>query len=154
MCPMTSSLRAVLALCVLLLGSAAAPGAAPALPHAAGLSPVTFNVNSVNDAVADFTGDPNFDICRTSPGNTTCTLRAAIMNANRHLGSATINLQPGIYQLSILPIGSINDAGGSLDITHTVALVGAGAAGTTTEGGGRGPGAFILCHALVAPTAL
>src|SRR5258708_13273421 len=122
MCPMTSSLRAVLALCVLLLGSAAAPGAAPALPHAAGLSPVTFNVNSVNDAVADFTGDPNFDICRTSPGNTTCTLRAAIMNANRHLGSATINLQPGIYQLSILPIASINDAGGSLDITHPVAL--------------------------------
>src|SRR5260370_9891005 len=103
MCPMTSSLRlslrAVLALCVLLLGSATAP----ALPHAAGLSPVTFTVNSVNDAVADFTGDPNFDICRTSPGNTTCTLRAALMNANRHLGSATINLHPGTSHLRIVP---------------------------------------------------
>ncbi len=46
----------------------------------------TFTVNSLGDAPADFTGDPTFTICRTNPGNSTCTLRAAIMNANRFAG--------------------------------------------------------------------
>src|SRR6478672_9274202 len=97
---MTSSLRAVAAVCLLLLSSVAGPLSPPAPAHAApviaaALAAATFTVNSANDAIADFTNDPGFTVCHTGPANSICTLRAAVMNANRHLGGATIQLPAG-----------------------------------------------------------
>ncbi len=97
----------------------------------------TFTVNSLCDAPADFTGDPSYTICRTTPVNSTCTLRAAIMNANRFAGGgATINIPSGVRTLSVPPISSDDDATGDLNITKTVTIVGAGAATTIIDGGG------------------
>jgi len=123
-------LRAALALCVLLLSSAAAPGQAPAAPAA---GPVTFTVNSLTDHPADFTGEPNFDTCRTNVANTTCTLRAALMNANRHAGGAIIHLPAGLFALNVPSAGFLNDAGGSLVVSNTVTIVGLGAGVTVVD---------------------
>src|SRR5258708_21774075 len=124
---MTSGYRAgpgiVLAACVLLALSAAAPVAIPTLAAApAPAAPAIFNVNSINDNIADFTSDPNFDICRTNVANTTCTLRAAIMNAKRHAGSATINLPSGVYLLNLGGANEDTALTGDLDITGTQTL--------------------------------
>ena len=97
----------------------------------------TFTVNSLGDAPADFTGDPGYTICRTSPGNSTCTLRAALMNANRFAGGgATIIIPDGPHTLGLTPLGSDDDATGDLNITQTVTIAGAGAATTIIDGGG------------------
>src|SRR5258708_4638912 len=130
-------LHIFLALCILALASAAAPGTPSAVARPAPASaPVTFDVNSTADAVADFPSDPNFTICRTNVANSTCTLRAAIMNANRHAGSATINLPAGVY---LLTLGGANEDAaltGDLDITGTQTLTGAGQASTVVNGNG------------------
>jgi hypothetical protein len=127
-------LRAALALCVLLLSSAAAPGLAPPGALAApAAGPVTFTVNSLTDHPADFTGEPNFDTCRTNVANTTCTLRAALMNANRHAGGAIIHLPAGLFALNVPPAGFYNDAGGSLLVSNTVTIVGLGAGVTVVD---------------------
>ena len=55
----------------------------------------TFTVNSLGDAPADFAGDPDYIICRTNPSNSTCTLRAALMNANRFAGGGATIIIPG-----------------------------------------------------------
>ena len=99
-------------------------------------SGVTFNVNTVNDAVADFTGDADFTVCRTAPNNHVCSLRAAVMTANRHAGGATITLPAGTYLLQLLPTMTDDDASGDLNITGAVTIVGAGAATTVVDGGG------------------
>jgi hypothetical protein len=128
-------LRPVLVLSMLTLATAAAPGTPPAVDHpAAATAPVTFNVNSVADAAADFTSDPNFTICRTNVANGTCTLRAAIMNANRHAGSATIILPAGTYLLTLGGAGEDAALTGDLDITGTLTLTGAGQAVTSVDG--------------------
>ncbi len=98
-------------------------------------APPTFTVNSLSDVPADFTNDPNYDICRTNVMNTTCTLRAAIMNANRYVGGgATINIPAGIYRLTTLRSGTDDDSTGDLNITNTMTINGASAASTTIDG--------------------
>src|SRR5262245_20398063 len=123
---------AAVALTALLVANALGP-AAPA--HAGPAGPATFTVNSLNDAIADFTNDPNFDICRTSVANTTCTLRAAIMNANQHVGGATIHLPAGLYMLQIPAVFPSSDANGDLNISNTVTTIGAGSGLSAIEGG-------------------
>ena len=155
---MRFGLRAAVALCVLSLSSAAAPGAMPAAATAAAAAPaaapVTFTVNSITDHPADFTGEPNFDTCRTNLANTTCTLRAALMNANRHAGGATIHLPAGTYTMTIAPASPLGDANGSFDISNTVSLVGAGAATTIVDGGGLDGVFFVHAGAAVTITGL
>jgi hypothetical protein len=107
-------------------------GAPPRAP-AAGL---TFTVNNVFDVPANFSNDPNFTVCHTAPSNNICTLRAAIMNANRHAGGAIILLPNQTYVLTLGPAGANDDASGDLNITGTVTLTGGGAAGTLVDGGG------------------
>lgn len=104
----------------------------------------TFTVNSLGDAPADFTGDPGYTLCRTNPGNSTCTLRAALMNANRFAGGgATIIIPAGTHALSLMPLGSDDDATGDLNITQTVTIAGAGAVTAIIDGGGL-DGVFFI----------
>ncbi len=97
---------------------------------------IAFTVNTVNDAVADFAGDVDFSVCQTAPNNGVCTLRAAVMTANRHSGGATIRLPAGTYPIQFLPTGPDDDASGDLNITGAVTIVGADAATTVVDGGG------------------
>ncbi|HTP08444.1 MAG TPA: CSLREA domain-containing protein [Anaerolineae bacterium] len=64
-------------------------------------SGISFNVNSTTDAVDD---NPGNDICHTAAG--TCTLRAAIMEANLSIADVTIEVPGGVYLLSIPPIST------------------------------------------------
>ena len=133
------ALTLIVVLIVLLGASPAAAGAVGAptagIAHAAPAATVVFNVNSSNDVVASFTGDPSFDTCQTAPGNHVCTLRAAIMNANRHAsGPAIIHLPAGLYLLALPRSAPFGDINGSLDISHSVTLIGAGAASTVIDG--------------------
>jgi uncharacterized repeat protein (TIGR01451 family) len=106
----------------LLLGLAAA---APAATGAA-----TFSVNDTNDAVDASTLD---GVCATATG--TCTLRAAIQQANASSGTDTVTLPAGTYVLSIA--GSDNtSAAGDLDINENLVIAGAGARSTIIDGGG------------------
>ena len=58
----------------------------------------TYVVNSTADAIDDVPGN---NICHTAAN--TCTLRAAIMEANHHIGPDAITLPAGTYQLTIGP---------------------------------------------------
>ncbi len=84
----------------------------------------TFNVNSLADQVDDNTSD---GICHTVAG--TCTLRAAIMQANHSSGiGVTVNVPAGHYTL-LLPAGSGDpEQNGDLDFIGStpVTVIGAG----------------------------
>ena len=82
----------------------------------------TFIVNSTLDKIDLNPGDGIVDT--GTPGEVT--LRAAIMEANATPGTATILLQPGLYQLS--RPGRDEDAGltGDLDVTDDLIVTGAG----------------------------
>jgi len=128
-------LTALAAIGALLAASVATAPPAAAAPTANAAAAVSFTVNSTNDVPANFSGDPNFDLCQTGLGNQVCTLRAAIMNANRHAsGPALIHLPAGTYTLAIASAAPFSDANGSLDISRTVTLLGAGAASTIIDG--------------------
>ncbi len=79
----------------------------------------TFVVNSQLDEVDADTGDGQ---CRTAAG--TCTLRAAVQQANSTPGADTIVLSTtGVYALSIAPSGTANDdASGDLDVTENLSI--------------------------------
>jgi len=91
----------------------------------------TFNVNSTADAVDASPGD---GVCAAA--DSSCTLRAAIMEANALPGSHTINVPAGLYILTIPGIGEENAAQGDLDVTGSVTIVGAGPGTTIVDGGG------------------
>jgi CSLREA domain-containing protein len=97
---------------------------------------VTFTVNSVLDEVDD---NPGNGICRSASNH--CTLRAAVMEANRtsDLG-ATIILPSGIYTLTILASGANGEENGDLNLTTPASadpaitiITGAGAGSTFIE---------------------
>jgi hypothetical protein len=101
--------------------------AAPAAP--------TFIVNNSFDEPADLS-DIDYSVCRTATFNTTCTLRAAIMKANRYAGGGvTINIPSGAYTLTQVPSGENDETNGDLIITQTVTIVGVGAAKSIIDGG-------------------
>jgi hypothetical protein len=93
---------------------------------------VTFTVNSTLDQPNDLTIP---DTCHTAAN--TCTLRAAVMQANRTTGlGATIIVPAGIYTLTISAAGADGEANGDLNLTApgsgnpVITIIGAGA-GTT-----------------------
>ena len=90
----------------------------------------TFTVNGVADTVDANPGDGSCD-----DGGGTCTLRAAIMEANASAGEDSITLPSGAFFLLIA--GSDEDAGatGDLDITESVTITGTGASTTVIEAG-------------------
>lgn len=95
----------------------------------------TFTVNSTLDQVDDNISD---SLCHTAAN--TCTLRAAVMQANRAASAgATIMLPAGIYTLTRLPINDDGDDSGDLNLTApasgsgVIGLIGAGAATTIID---------------------
>ena len=92
----------------------------------------TFTVNSAIDAVDTNPGD---GACSTGAGS--CSLRAAIQEANALSGPDTINVTAGVYSLSIF--GAAEDLGvtGDLDITGPLTIVGSGAGSTIIDAVGN-----------------
>lgn len=92
---------------------------------------VVFNVNSTADAVDDVPGN---GICHTAAA--ACTLRAAIMEANRSASAVTINVPAGTYALGIALVDADGDANGDLNLTapaggNPVITITGASAGTT-----------------------
>jgi hypothetical protein len=76
-------------------------------------SAVIFNVDSILDEIDDDTSD---GVCHSAANH--CTLRAAIMQANRMTGpGVTINLPAGTYVLTRPPAGPDGDDSGNLNLT-------------------------------------
>jgi hypothetical protein len=118
----------------LLTAAALGIGAVPGIASAS----FVFNVNDVSD---DIDIDLVNSSCTTING--TCTLRAAIMQANAVPNvDSTINLPAGHYILTRLPSGGNGDDNGDLNLTDPVSgtpaihIVGAGAGTTIIDGNG------------------
>jgi hypothetical protein len=75
---------------------------------------VTFAVDDPDDAVD---ADPSDGLCRTAAG--TCTLRAAIQQANTLPDNVVVQLPPGTYELTLPGDGEDAGAQGDLDVTKT-----------------------------------
>jgi len=110
---------------------------------AAGAAPLTFTVNSPDDAL-DF--NPGNGICETVAGNGVCTLRAAIIEANVHAGADTIILQANVTYL-LSRVGEDDTAlNGDLDVLDSVTITGAGPS-TVIDGNGAVVGDRVLFFA-------
>lgn len=98
--------------------------------------PVTFTVNS-NADIGD--ANPGNGICDDGVG--VCTLRAAVMEANRYAGDVTIELPSDIYTLSA-PVSGLGEYTGALKLTTpasgspAITISGAGSATTIIDGNG------------------
>lgn len=116
------------------IGFAIAANLFPARRAGAAPPPVTFGVDSTADQIDDNLLD---DVCHSAAGK--CTLRAAVMQANRMLGDVTINLPAGNYSLGA-PLGADGDDSGDLNLTAPVSgnplitVTGAGSATTIIDG--------------------
>ena len=106
-------------------------GVAALLLAVAPAAAATFTVNDTTDAVDAAPGDGK---CATAVA--TCTLRAAIQEANAHAGADTIMVPAGTYLLTIAGQGEDIAATGDLDITDDVTITGAGADNTILDGNG------------------
>jgi CSLREA domain-containing protein len=106
-----------------------------ARPGLAAPSSVTFTVNSTLDKIDDNAGDGD---CHTASG--TCTLRAAVMEADMASGAgATIIVPAGIYTLTIPADVADGANNGDLNLTTPasadplISIVGAGASSTIID---------------------
>jgi len=92
----------------------------------------TFSVTTTNDTVDADLDDP---ACLDAAGE--CSLRAAVMQANKTPGADTITVPAGTYPLTIAkPAGEDADAAvGDLDVTEDLTIAGAGSGGTSVTGG-------------------
>ena len=123
-------------------------GVAALLLAVAPAAAATFTVNDTTDAVDAAPGDGK---CATAVA--TCTLRAAIQEANAHAGADTIIIPAGTYLLTIAGQGEDIAATGDLDITDDVTITGAGADNTILDGNGIDR-IFDISASLVAISAL
>lgn len=89
----------------------------------------TFSVNDTADAVDINVGN---GVCATASG--TCTLRAALQEANTGAVTDTIVLAAGTHTLTIAAAGSNPVSSGDLNVTAPVAITGAGADTTIITG--------------------
>src|SRR5918997_6691683 len=101
------------------LALAAIPALLPDSSAAAGLP---MRVNDTRDLPDSNLGD---GICRAGfGGDTGCTLRAAIQEANNSFGSDTILVNPGVYELEIPTFADDLDSTGDFDIRGSVTVLG------------------------------
>jgi CSLREA domain-containing protein len=96
----------------------------------------TLNVNTTIDAIDDNAGN---GICHTVANQ--CSLRAAIMEANKFTTPVTINIPSGVYILSIPPITPTDGiTNGDLNLTPppsgipVISIIGAGMNSTIIDG--------------------
>jgi CSLREA domain-containing protein len=94
----------------------------------------TLLVNSTADQVDLDPGDGICDADRAA--GATCTLRAAIMEANSLGGSQTIQLPRGEYRLTIAGIDDNLALSGDLDITSDMTIIGISGSRPTIDGNG------------------
>jgi large repetitive protein len=100
------------------------------------VSSATFTVNTTADLIDDNTSD---GVCHTTAN--TCSLRAAIMQANHRTitGLATISVPAGTYTLSLVPTGANGEESGDLNLTkplvagQIISIIGAGLAKTIID---------------------
>src|SRR5688572_30767154 len=106
----------------LALALALALAAVPALlPDSAAAAPL-LRVNDTRDLPDSNLGD---GVCRAGfSGDTGCTLRAAIQEANNSFGSDTIFVNPGVYELEIPTFADDLDSTGDFDIRGSVTFLG------------------------------
>lgn len=110
-----------------------------AAPQARAQTPeATFTVNSTLDQIDDNAGD---GVCHTAANS--CTLRAAVMEANRTGATpATIQVPAGIYALTIPPVNENLDDSGDLNLRvpgagdALLSIFGEEAARTIVDAGG------------------
>jgi CSLREA domain-containing protein len=107
-----------------------------ASPLAAG---PTYTVNSTTDAVDSNPGD---GFCLTAA--MTCTLRAAVMEANKHSAS-TITVPAGTYALDILP-SCLNDSDACGDLNIDASMTINGSPGTIIDANGLGDSIFHVSN--------
>ncbi len=88
-----------------------------------------FAVNSAVDAVDQ---SPGNGACATLAG--TCTLRAAIQEANALPGPDAVTLPVGTFRLGVTGAGENAAATGDLDVTQPITISGAGASLTVVDG--------------------
>jgi len=98
----------------------------------------TWTVNDLEDAI-DI--DPGDGMCETASG--TCSLRAAVMEANARPGDDIVIVSEGIHRLTIAS-GS-GAAGGALEITEDLLIIGFGAGRTVVDASVTGT-AFVVAR--------
>ena len=128
--PARAFVRAIIALAAVALVAIGGVSPLAATPVVLASS-LTYTVNTTADtADADLGSSP----CRDLHGK--CSLRAAIMQANYHVGADTIVVPKGTYKLT--RPGATDDMAvvGDLDIAESVTIKGAGAAATIVDGNG------------------
>ena len=100
-----------------------------ALLLAAPAGAATFHVDSDADEVDVLPGD---GVCATA--SDTCTLRAAVQEANALAGPDTIRVPAGKYDLTHTGAGEDEAASGDLDLRGRLRVVGSGTATTIVDG--------------------
>ncbi len=103
----------------------------------------SFVVNSTADRVDSNPGD---GVCRTSAN--TCTLRAAIQEANASPGLDSLYVPSGVYTITIPPMNDNFIDNGDFDITESLVINGAGAGVTILDGGTPPSGSPPEMHGL------
>ena len=95
------------------------------------VSATVFTVNSTADAVDADTAD---GVCLVADGS--CSLRAAIQQANASPGADVVVVPAGIYSLTLAGINEDAGVSGDLDVTSgsTITIDGAGASTVTIDG--------------------
>jgi CSLREA domain-containing protein len=101
----------------------------PAPAHAAPVAFPVYEVTSTADLVDDAPGD---GACHTVAGS--CTLRAAVQEANASASTVTVRLRAGEYSLTLGSGGEDDGAEGDLDVAGNVLVRGDGAADTVIRG--------------------
>lgn len=105
--------------------------------HAQSFSQLTLIVNSTMDADDAAPGDGFCSTGRLLWPRSTCTLRAAVMEANAYPGPDTIIFGVnGTFTLTIPGAGEDRAASGDVDITESVTIRGNGVQQTIIDGGG------------------
>jgi hypothetical protein len=104
---------------------------------------IGFLALAVSVFAAEFRVDSNIDLIDSNPGDnvcatisSTCTLRAAVQEANALSGTDTIIIPAGIYNLSIPGKGEDLNETGDLDITDDLSITGSHADETIIDGSG------------------
>jgi CSLREA domain-containing protein len=117
----------------LLIAAALSVAAASALTNMGQVRIFSASSFVVNDTSDRLDASPGDGLCRTSIA--TCSLRAAIQEANATTDPDVIQLPAGIYTIARAPFNENDITVGDLDITAPLTITGAGSSATFIDGG-------------------